>query len=1020
MLGIRASFPICLSKITNLNCRNKFRLTHQSVINTKSSLFARLKISTHTPSYPLPTLHRRDLMTAESEVVNWPANEIRRTFLKYFEDHGHTIVPSSSVIPYDDPTLLFANAGMNQFKPIFLGTVDPSSDFAKLKRACDSQKCIRAGGKHNDLEDVGKDNYHHTMFEMLGNWSFGDYFKKEAIAMAWDLLTNVYGLKKDQLYVTYFGGHEESGLEPDLEARQLWLDIGIDESRVIPGSLKDNFWEMGDQGPCGPCSEIHYDRIGNRTVPELVNMDDPNVLEIWNIVFIQFNREKDGSLRPLPNRHVDTGMGFERLVSVIQNKTSNYDTDVFSPIFAKIQELTNARPYTGKMGDEDVDGIDTAYRVVADHVRTLTFAISDGGVPNNEGRGYVLRRILRRGARYVRKKFGVPIGNFFSRLSLTVVEQMGDFFPELKRKVDDVRELLDEEEESFSRTLDRGEKMFEQYAAAAKKTPSKTLQGNDVWRLYETYGFPVDLTHLMAEEAGIKIDEPGFEAAQARSKEISKQASKGGSSGDDLLVLDVHALGALSKMDDIPETDDVFKHNSVSLKSVIKGIYHKGGFQKSTEGFNSGEQLGLLLDRTNFYAEQGGQEYDTGHIVIDGVADFRVTNVQVYAGYVLHTGFLEYGNLTVNDSVVCEYDEIRRWHLMNNHTVTHILNLALRNTLGDGIDQRGSLVSQEKLRFDFSYKSSIPIDKLLLVENYCNNVIQDNLSVYSKEVALSKAKEINGLRAVFGEVYPDPVRVVCIGVDIDTLLQEPKKPDWTKYSIEFCGGTHCDKSGEIKDFVILEENGIAKGIRRIVAVTSTEANRVSRLANEFDARIAKLEKMPFSPAKEAELKKISVDLSKLVVAAVRKHAMKERIAKITKQVQEHVKAINAAEQKEVVNVVTEYFKENPDMSFVVAKVPISANPKALSFALTYAKKNLKDKSIYLLASDDTKVAHACLVSPEAMKKLTPQEWSQKVCHSIGGRSGGKGDTCQGVGDKPLSIDVAVEEAIEFFQGKLTI
>ncbi|EPY51753.1 cytoplasmic alanine-tRNA ligase Ala1 [Schizosaccharomyces cryophilus OY26] len=972
-----------------------------------------------TKTYRLP-LHQRTLMTIPTESIEWPANKVRSTFLKFFEERGHTVVPSSSVVPYDDPTLLFANAGMNQFKPIFLGTVDPSHEYSKLKRAVDSQKCIRAGGKHNDLEDVGRDNYHHTMFEMLGNWSFGDYFKKEAIQMAWVLLTEVYGLERDQLYVTYFGGHEESGLEPDLEARQLWLDIGIHESRVIPGDLKDNFWEMGDQGPCGPCSEIHYDRIGNRSVPELVNMDDPNVLEIWNIVFIQYNREKDGSLRPLPNRHVDTGMGFERLVSVIQNKTSNYDTDVFTPLFKKIQELTGARPYTGKMGDEDVDGIDTAYRVVADHVRTLTFAISDGGVPNNEGRGYVLRRILRRGARYVRKKFGVPIGSFFSQLSLTVVEQMGEFFPELYRKVNDVRELLDDEEVSFSKTLDRGEKMFEQYAAAAKKSSSNILQGNDVWRLYETYGFPVDLTHLMAEEAGIKIDEPGFEAAQTHSKEMSKRATKSGSSGGELLVLDVHALGDLAKMDEVPKTDDIYKHDHATLESAVKAIYHKDGFQTVTKDFESGEQFGILLDRTNFYAEQGGQEYDTGHIVIDGVADFRVTNVQVYAGYVLHTGFLEYGNLNIGDKVTCEYDEIRRWHLMNNHTVTHVLNLALRNVLGEGIEQRGSLVSQEKMRFDFSYKSSLPIDKLLEVENFCNDQIRKDLPVYSKNVPLKDTKEINGLRAVFGEVYPDPVRLVCIGVDIDNLLQNPKNPEWYNYSIEFCGGTHVAKSGEIKDFVILEESGIAKGIRRIVSVTSTEANRVSRVANEFDARINELEKMPFGAAKEAELKKVGVDLSKLTISAVRKHNMRERVAKITKQFQDQVKAANAAEQKEAVNMVVEYFKENPEAHFVVAKVPISANPKALSFALAHTKKNLKGKSVYLVASDNTKVAHACLVSNEALQKITPQEWSQKVCLQIGGRSGGKGDTCQGVGEKAENVDAAIEEAIEFFQGKLTL
>lgn len=333
-------------------------------------------------------------------------------------------VPSSSVVPLADPTLLFANAGMNQYKSIFLGTVDPNSDFASLKRAVNSQKCIRAGGKHNDLDDVGKDSYHHTFFEMLGNWSFGDYFKKEAIGFTWELLTKVYSLDPSRLYVTYFEGDPKGGLGPDLEAKELWKSIGVPEDHILPGDMKDNFWEMGDQGPCGPCSEVHYDRIGGRLASHLVNQDDPNVLEIWNNVFIEYNREPDRSLRPLPNKHIDTGMGFERLVSILQDKPSNYDTDVFTPLFAKIQEIAEARPYTGKFDVDDVDGIDTAYRVVADHVRTLTFAISDGCAPNNDGRGYVIRRILRRGVRYARRYFAVEVGSFFSQLVPTLVGQM--------------------------------------------------------------------------------------------------------------------------------------------------------------------------------------------------------------------------------------------------------------------------------------------------------------------------------------------------------------------------------------------------------------------------------------------------------------------------------------------------------------------------------------------------------------------------------------------------------------------
>ncbi|KAG9885363.1 alanyl-tRNA synthetase, partial [Aureobasidium melanogenum] len=453
-------------------------------------------------------------MASQPNEQQWNAAKVRSTFIDYFvKKRDHTFVPSSSVVPHSDPTLLFANAGMNQYKSIFLGTVDPSSDFASLKRATNSQKCIRAGGKHNDLDDVGKDSYHHTFFEMLGNWSFGDYFKKEAIAWSWELLTKEFGLDPARMYVTYFEGDKAGGLEPDLEAKELWKAVGVPEDHILPGNMKDNFWEMGDQGPCGPCSEIHYDRIGGRNAAHLVNMDDPNVLEIWNNVFIQYNRESDKSLRPLPNKHVDTGMGFERLVSVLQDKSSNYDTDVFTPLFDRIQEITGVRKYEGKFGSEDADGIDTAYRVVADHVRLLTFAITDGGIPNNMGRGYVVRRVLRRGARYARKYLNTDIGDFFSKIVPTLVAQMGDMFPEIKKKEQDVKEILNEEELSFAKTLDRGEAMFEKYAQQCKDNNTKSLSGSDVWRLYDTYGFPVDLTQLMAEERGLTINEEEVNAA---------------------------------------------------------------------------------------------------------------------------------------------------------------------------------------------------------------------------------------------------------------------------------------------------------------------------------------------------------------------------------------------------------------------------------------------------------------------------------------------------------------------------
>ncbi|KAH0446022.1 hypothetical protein IEQ34_025145 [Dendrobium chrysotoxum] len=741
--------------------------------------------------------------------------------MKFFQDREHTFVPSSSCIPYEDPTLLFANAGMNQYKSIFLGLATADSPLGQLRRAVNSQKCIRAGGKHNDLDDVGKDTYHHTFFEMLGNWSFGDYFKKEAIQMSWDLLTKVYGLPADRLYVTYFEGDPKNGLEPDTEARDFWRAVGVADDHLLTGDAKDNFWEMGATGPCGPCSEIHYDRIGGRNAAHLVNQDDPDVLEIWNNVFMAYNREPDASLRPLPAKHIDTGMGFERLVSVLQDKRSNYDTDVFQPLFAKIQQLTNARPYAGKLGKEDVDGIDTAYRVVADHVRTLAFAMSDGGVPDRDGRGYVLRRILRRGTRYVRKYFQVPIGHFFSDLLPTLVEQLGDFFPELTKKVEEIKQILDEEEASFARTLDRGEKLFEQYAAKAKSESKKELDGTDIWRLYDTFGFPVDLTHIMAEEQGLTVNEADFEKARLASYEASKAQNK--KEGSALPKLDVHDLGHLEKELKLPKTNDEAKYGTEHVKAKLLAIYQNGAFFQSSDSQNvdASKPVGLILDQTCFYAESGGQVGDTGSVVIDGQAEFAVEDTQVFSGYVLHAGFFKYGSLRVGDEVVAAYDEARRWPIRNNHTGTHILNFALREVLGDHIDQRGSLVAPTKLRFDFSNKAGVAVGDMDKIEKICNGWVSKNVPVYAKDMTLEQAQNIPGVRAVFGEKYPDPVRVVTLEYSVDEIQRDIENPRWRTTSVEFCGGTHVKLTGDIKAIAILEEGGIAKGIRRITAVPAT-------------------------------------------------------------------------------------------------------------------------------------------------------------------------------------------------------
>lgn len=963
------------------------------------------------------TTYTKSKMTI-GDKQKWTAHNVRKTFMDYFEEKNHKYVKSSPVVPFDDPTLLFTNAGMNQYKPIFLGTVDPSSDFYTLKRAYNSQKCIRAGGKHNDLEDVGKDSYHHTFFEMLGNWSFGDYFKKEAIDYAWKLLTEVYGIPADRLYVTYFEGDAKQGLEPDTEALDLWKKVGVPEDHILPGNAKDNFWEMGDQGPCGPCSEIHYDRIGGRNAASLVNQDDPDVLEVWNLVFMQFNREQDGSLKSLPAKHIDTGMGFERLVSVLQDVRSNYDTDVFMPLFARIQEITGARPYAGKFGDEDKDNIDTTYRVLADHVRTLVFALADGGVPNNEGRGYVLRRILRRGARFARKYMNYPIGNFFSSLAPTLIDQVKHIFPEVAKDPSFLFEILDEEESSFSKTLDRGERLFEKYAAAASQTESKTLDGKQVWRLYDTYGFPVDLTELMAEEQNLKIDSPGFEKAKQESYEASKRGGQKG--GDDLIKLNVHSIAELNS-ENVPKTDDSFKYGNENVEGKILKLHD--GEKFVTEISEPGKKYGIILDKTCFYAEQGGQEYDTGKIVIDDKAEFSVENVQLYNGFVFHTGTLSEGKLSVDDVIIASYDELRRFPIKNNHTGTHILNYALKETLGNDIDQKGSLVAPEKLRFDFSHKKALTIEEVTKVENICNEQIKNNYNVYYKDVPLDLAKSIYSVRAVFGETYPDPVRVVSVGKPVDDLLANPSNEEWGKYSIEFCGGTHVKTTGDIKYFVILEESGIAKGIRRIVAVTGTEAFEAQRVADQFAADLEAADKLPFSPLKEKKLKELGVRLGQLSISVISKNDLKTKFTKIEKVVKDEVKSRAKKEAKLVLDEVKGHFTENPESQFFVKFIDVPANAKAITEAVNYMKTSAKDKSMYLITGNDPegRVAHGCFISDVALEKgIAGQELAGKVSGIIGGKAGGKGNVFQGVGDKPAAINDAINEITTAFKEKLSI
>ena len=847
---------------------------------------------------------------------------------------------------------------------------DPNSDIGKLKRACNSQKCIRAGGKHNDLEDVGKDVYHHTFFEMLGNWSFGDYFKKEAIEMAWDLLTIVFKLPKERLFITYFGGCEKLNLPADLEAKKLWLEVGVPESQVLPFDMKDNFWEMGETGPCGPCSEIHFDRIGGRDAAPLVNMDDPDVLEIWNLVFMQYNREADQSLKVLPAQHIDTGMGLERLVSVLQDKRSNYDTDAFMPIFDSIQSVTGCRPYTGKVGAEDLDGVDMAYRVVADHIRTLTIAISDGGCPSNEGRGYVLRRILRRAIRYCHEKLGAKPGDFASLVD-TVVLSMGDFYPELKKDPQSVKDILLEEETQFRKTLDRGISQFKKFA---KLSESKVLKGEHAWRLYDTYGFPIDLTSLMAEEAGMTIDVAGYEEAQAISKEISKGGKD--SSDKEKVELDVHLM---SQLQGIEGTNDSFKYGKDDITAKVVALVSGQALVNEV----SKGRIGVVLDKTCFYAEQGGQIYDTGTITIDGEAKFEVEDVQHYGSYVSHVGTLNYGTLKVGDEVVASYDETRRRPTRFNHTATHILNFALRSVLQTDIDQKGSLVAPDRLRFDFNLKQAMTSAQIKQVENILNDLIRRNEPVNTREIPLQEAKSIHGLRAVFGEVYCDPVRVLGVGTDFDKVLSQPDAEQWMDYSIELCGGTHVKSTGEIKAFCITQETSIAKGVRRIFAVTGETAQEAIKNGDRVLTQINSLS----SPE---DLKSLTSLIDETLMPYLVKLECRDKLKALKSAFDKAEKEKSQEESKKVCAQIEEML----DKDFIVAQFNVGSNTKALVNAIGVLKN--ANKSGFLYSFDGEKLVYYSTVSEADVEKgLKADEWLGVVSSKLGGKHGGRPAQAQG-------------------------
>jgi alanyl-tRNA synthetase len=765
------------------------------------------------------------------------ADQVRQEFIDFFvKKHGHTAVPSAPVVPHDDPTLLFTNAGMNQFKDVFLGTGS-----RPYKRAVDTQKCIRAGGKHNDLDDVGKDTYHHTFFEMLGNWSFGDYFKKEAIAWAWELLTGVWGLDKTRLHATVFGGAPDEGLARDDEAAELWRTVtDIDPTHVHFFGKKDNFWEMGDTGPCGPCSEIHIDRTPDKSGIKLVNAGVPEVMEIWNLVFIQFNRNPDRSLTPLPARHVDTGMGFERVTAVLQGKSSNYDTDVFTPLFAAIQKVTGAPAYTGKLDDLK----DVAYRVIADHIRALTFAITDGAVPSNEKRGYVLRSILRRAERYGWQQFGTK-EPFLYKLVPAVVEQMGTAFPELKAHPQKVIDVVRDEEKGFLRTLERGLKLFSEAAQRARASGTNRIDGKTAFDLHTEQGVYVEITEQMAQEAGLTVDRAGYDHLFEEFR---------GQSGEGRKKFVVSAVKG-----QLPKTDDSAKYGPQVIEAKVLGWVKDNAIV--TEGRLSGsDEVALLLDRTNFYAEQGGQVGDSGEIVNSGLV-FEVTDTQRLGDAILHVGRVVKGGVEVGAKVHVDHGCIRRADTMRNHTATHLMNLALRDVLGDHVEQKGSLVDADKTRFDFTHPQALTPEEIARVERIVNERIQADLPVTPVTMPLAEAKKIRGVRAVFGEKYPDPVRVVMIGAKTPEQVTRD-------LSVEFCGGTHLRHTGQAGFFKIVGQEPVAKGVRRVIAVTGSRAvEAVQTLAATVDGLSARLNCRPDElpnrvEALQEEVKKLQQQLKK--------------------------------------------------------------------------------------------------------------------------------------------------------------
>ena len=811
-------------------------------------------------------------------MTNMTSKEIRKAFLDFFASKGHTIVPSAPMVVKNDPTLMFTNAGMNQFKDFFLGNSQP-----KHKRVADSQKCLRVSGKHNDLEEVGHDSYHHTMFEMLGNWSFGDYFKSEAISWAWELLTEVYGIDKDRLYATVFEGDASDGTEMDSEALEEWKKH-LPADRILLGNKHDNFWEMGDTGPCGPCSEIHVDLRCDeerKAVPgrELVNKGHHLVIEIWNLVFMQFNRKANGELELLPNKNVDTGMGFERLCMTLQGKTSNYDTDVFTGMIARIEELSGHKYH-------ESEKTEVAMRVIADHIRAISFSIADGQLPSNVKAGYVIRRILRRAVRYGYTFLGFN-EPFLCRLVGQLVSDMGEFYPELEAQQELIEKVIREEEIAFLRTLDRGIKLIESIMEKASDT--KTIKGEDAFVLYDTFGFPIDLSELIASERGFTIDLEGFEKELQKQKERARNATAI-ESGDWVEYRHCENVQFLGYDNTTVDDAVLARHRTVKAKNKI--MYQ------------------LVFDKTPFYAEMGGQVGDTGYIEDKEGRRIRILNT------------IKENNLTIHiaESIPedCEggfrlvVDAERRLGITNNHTATHLLHQALREILGTHVEQKGSYVCDNYFRFDFSHFEKLSDEQIDQVERRVNALIRKNSPLCENRNATMDEAKAMGAMALFGEKYGDRVRVVRFGD-----------------SIELCGGTHVQATGQIGFFKIISESAIAAGVRRIEATTGINAeNIVDTMENTLRAARALFNNVPDLAGSIRKLIEENEGFKKEM-----EKMAKEKAASMKKNLEENSEKINGVNVVKVTMPVDPSILKN--VAFMIQK---EAENTALLAAYEYSGK----------------------------------------------------------------------------------